>query len=220
MVDDDPASRNLDVYDTKNGLWNPDLGELECPNGWELLASGDAFLTRRVKAGGLYWVVWRPKGRNREHRRILGLVAPAEAIAAARAAATDTAELRAKQRVSNARHRERSEADYRAEFVVAVLQWLDFTDEHQALAEAIAAGSAEQAAVVGSGRVGRTKTLSLDERAALAARAYIRHHHTAYEDELFELDPFEADIDDDDYRRIKQAAQRAVDEFLETHRRH
>jgi hypothetical protein len=36
MVDDGPAQRNLDVYDTKNGLWNPDLGELECAQGWEL----------------------------------------------------------------------------------------------------------------------------------------------------------------------------------------
>ncbi|MGH9064996.1 MAG: DUF2293 domain-containing protein [Acidimicrobiales bacterium] len=39
-------------------------------------------------------------------------------------------------------------------------------------------------AEVGSGRVGRTRTLSVHERAALAARAPIRHRCTYYEDRL------------------------------------
>jgi len=64
------------------------------------------------------------------------------------------------------------------EFVVAVRAWLDFAAEHFALAEEIAVCAAEQAAVVGSGRVEWTRTLPLEERAALAARPYIRHRHT------------------------------------------
>ena len=35
---------------------------------------------------------------------------------------------------------------------------------------------------MGSGRVGRTRTIEIDQRAALAVRALIRHRYTAYED--------------------------------------
>ena len=68
--------------------------------------------------------------------------------------------------------------------------------------------------MVGSGRVGRTKLLRLEERAELAARVTIRHRFTDYDDRLVELDPFEAEVDDFEYRSIKHAAQDAVDDFL------
>ncbi len=218
MTAEDPARLNLEVYDMREGLWHPEHGDVELPQGWEFLPSGEAFLTRRVKAGGAYWVVWRPRGRNREHRRKLGLFAPARAIAQARSEAAETAERRVEQRAVGARRRDRLEVDYRAEFTAAVLRWLDFAPEHEKLAEEIALGAAEQAAVVGSGRVGRTKTLTLDERAALAARAFIRHRHTDYEHQLVSLDPSGVSIDDLDYRDIKHDAQHAVDAFLDTHR--
>jgi hypothetical protein len=57
MVDEDPTELHLEVYDTKSGLWHPELGDLEQPDGWDLLPAGDAFLTRRVKGAGDYWVV-------------------------------------------------------------------------------------------------------------------------------------------------------------------
>ncbi len=116
---------------------------------------------------------------------------------------------------------ERVEADYQTELRGTVLAWLDFTPEHQDLAARIADGAAAQATVVGSGRVGRTKTLSVDERAVLAARAYIRHHHTDYHDRLDNANVgIGDDIDDDDYREIKRAAHDAVEAFLDAHRRH
>ena len=74
------------------------------------------------------------------------------------------------------------------------------------------------AAEVGSGRVGRTRMLSLEERASLAARAVIRHRHTSYEDDLFDAsmdDPWDEGFW---YREIKTEAQRAVDDFLNRHR--
>jgi hypothetical protein len=222
MVDDDPAGLHLEVYDTKAGLWHPELGDLEQPAGWTFLAAGDAFLTRRVKAAGLYWELFRPKGRG-QHRRKLGLLAPVEAIAAARVAATVTASRRETQRESSSRQRDQAEAAYRGEFEAAVLRWLAFAPEHQLIADEIARGAVDRAAVVGSGRVGRTKQLTLEERAALAARAYIRHRHTDYEDRLFSLEVSELDIDSDngdvgDYREIKWRAQREVDAFVEQHR--
>ena len=92
MVDEDPARLHLEVYDTKSGLWHPELGDLDQPDGWDLLPAGDAFLTRQVKAAGAYWVLFRPKGRG-QHRHQLGLLAPIESIAAAREAAAVTAAM-------------------------------------------------------------------------------------------------------------------------------
>ena len=226
MVDEDPARLHLEVYDTKSGLWHPELGDLDQPDGWDLLPAGDAFLTRQVKAAGAYWVLFRPKGRG-QHRHQLGLLAPIESIAAAREAAAVTAARRETQRESSSRQRERAEAAYRAEFEEAVLRWLAFAPQHHVIADEIARGAVDRAAVVGSGRVGRTKQLTLDERAALAARAFIRHRHTDYEDRLFSLELGELDIDSGigtsevgDYREIKRTAHGEVDAFLEQHRVH
>jgi hypothetical protein len=225
----DVRSVQLDVYDSKGGLWNPDLGELAAPDGWEFLPSGDTFVTRRVKAAGLYWNVWRPRGRNRPHRSRLGVFAPAATIAAARDAAEKTEQRRVRQRTSNARHRGKVEAAYRDEFSASVRAWLAFAPEHAHLAEEIVRDTADRAVVVGSGRVGRTTLLPLEQRAALAARATIRHRFTDYEDRLDELDRFGSEvdgseidgseIDDFHYRATKQAAMAAVDEFLDAHRR-
>jgi hypothetical protein len=208
---------HLDVYDTRDGPWNPDHGDIEVPKDWEFLPTGDAFVTRAVKAAGRYWLCWQPRGRHRPHRRLLGLWAPAEAIRAAEEQAKATAEKRAAARTVNARSRARREQRYQEQLRDAVLTFLDFAPEHADLAEQIAAETAAHAAVVGSGRVGRTQLLTLEEKARLAARAHIRHRHTSYEDELSDV-PFEAWDEDDLYREIKGAAHEAVDEFLDKHR--
>ena len=97
MSGSDLTRLHLDVYDTRRGRWNPDHGQVEIPDGWEFLPSGDAFVTRRVKAAGEYWVAWRPRGRNRPHCRRLGLWAPGEAIEAAGPEAAETEEERARR---------------------------------------------------------------------------------------------------------------------------
>ena len=155
-----------------------------------------------------------PSRRNRDHRRKLGLYAPEATIAAASERARETEERRAKQRVTNQASRGQAEDRYRHQLADAVRTWLDFAPQHARLADKIAAGVADHAAVVGSGRVGRTRLLSLDERAALAARAYIRHRYTDYEEQL---DRFGL-LDDDVHREIKATAQSSVDEFLAAHR--
>ncbi len=90
----DLTGLQLDVYMTREGPWNPEHGEIEIPDDWESLESGDAFVTRRVKAAGTYWVAWRPRGRNRPHRRRLGFWAPKEAIESAQAEAAATEDKR------------------------------------------------------------------------------------------------------------------------------
>lgn len=218
MSDEDITQQNIDVYMTKEGPWNPDHGELEIPDDWELLPSGDAFVTRRVKAAGTYWVAWRPRSRKRRHRRRIGLWAPKVAIDEALEEAAATEEQRAKKRERSAKAREKREAEYRDELAEAIRRFLAFAPEHADLADEIATEAATRAAAVGSGRVGRTRTLSLGERAALAARALIRHRYTSYEDDLFDAsieDPWDEGFW---YREVKSEAQRAVDDFLDQHR--
>lgn len=230
-AEDDLALLPLDVYDTARGLWNPEHGDVELPAGWEHLPTGDAFVTRTVKAAGPHWTLWRPRGRNRPHRRKLGLLAPAEHIAAARAEALATETTRSGQRQRSAADRRRRYEREEAELAGAVLAYLAFAPEHAELARTIAEEAARRAAQVGSGRVGRTRTRPLEERAALAARAWIRHRHTGYETWLASVPSddgqFEADECDEDegvgdpderYGAARARAQEEVDAFLARHR--
>ncbi len=207
---------HLDVYESRLGWWHPERGDLELPAGWALLPSGDAFVTRRVKAAGVYWLAWLPRSRSRRHRRLIGLLAPEATIDEAERAALENEALRARRRESGARSRQRLEGRYQDELRAAVVTYLAFASEHAALAESIAVKAAQRAAVVGSGRVGRTRVIPLEERAALAARAQIRHSHTDYHQHLDEIAVVGAD--DDLYRAVKAAAHEAVDNFLAAHR--
>ncbi|MEN8234035.1 MAG: DUF2293 domain-containing protein [Actinomycetota bacterium] len=218
MAEPDLTALQLDVYMTRNGPWNPDHGDIEIPEDWEFLPSGDAFVTRRVKAAGAFWVAWRPRGRNRPHRRKLGLWAPKDAIDSVEAEAEATEDERSKRREQSAKGREKQEDAYRVDFADAIRRFLAFAPEHAGLADEIARDAAARAAVVGSGRVGRTKTLTLDKRAALAARALIRHRNTSYDDDLFDAEAEDPWGEESWYREVKAEAQWAVDEFLERHR--
>jgi len=212
------STQHLDVYATKNGPWNPEHGGIEIPAGWDFLPSGDAFLTRTVKAAGTYWLSWQPRTQHRQHRRLLGLWAPSQAIAAALMRAEETAARRAAKRALGAQSRRRQEDRYRDELEAAVVHFLAFAPPYRELEQRIAKETAAHAAVVGSGRVGRTRNLTLDDRAALSARAYIRHRFTSYHDDLDSLSPEHWD-EEYLYREIKGAANEAVDRFLLEHRR-
>lgn len=211
----DLTAVHLDVYESRDeGLWHPEHGQLQEPDGWEFLAPGDAFVTRRVKSAGRYWSLWKPRDRNHGYRRLVGLFAPADVIAEARVMAAQTAEVRAGRRVQGAVYRARREDSYRQELAEAVVAFLGFAPEHADLARSIATEAAERAGEVGSGRVGRTRRLTLEERAALAARALIRHKYTEYEERL------DAEVWDDDflYRVVKADAHREVDRYIDEHR--
>jgi hypothetical protein len=142
------------------------------------------------------------------------LWAPKAAIEAAQAEAAATETQRTTRREQGARSRAKQEAAYRDEFEDAIRWFLAFAPEHVDLADQIAREAATRAAEVGSGRVGRTRMLSLEERASLAV---IRHRHTSYEDEIFDAsmdDPWDEGFW---YREIKTEAQHAVDDFLRRH---
>ena len=206
----------LDVYQGRDGWWNPEHGLIAPPANWEFLPRGQAFVTRAVKAADVFWPAWAPRSRTRQHRRLLGLWAPASTIESALRSAAQTAAAREARREASARSCARREARYESELAQAIVAYLRFAPEHHALAESIARSAAGRAAEVGSGRVGRTRVLSLDERAALAARAQIRHQHTDYHVRLDELTLVGAD--DDLYRAVKAEAGDAVDSFICAHR--
>ena len=176
-------------------------------------------VTRQVKDAGVYWLAWRPRSRSRAHRRKLGLWAPSEAIERARAAAAETSEKRERARERGARQRAVAEDRYRAELAQAITEYLAFSRTHAKLAAEIAEGASLRAAEVGSGRIGRTRTMPLEERAALAARAWIRHRYTDYESRLDNAVGDDFLLSEVAYRSVKSTANDAVDAFIADHRR-
>ena len=197
------------------GWWCRQYGNIEIPEGWESLPPGDAFVTRQVKLMGPHWVA---KKRAKGYTQTLGIWAPKENIEAAKKLAEETTAQREAKRVVSRKQREKQEAKYRERFAEAVYEHLDFSRRYQKLAHDIAKAVAEHATEVGSERVGRTRKLTLEEKAVLAARAHIRHNYTKYEDQLLGFD-FPLEPDDYLYREVKNEAQEAVDEFLSRHRR-
>ena len=130
----DLASLRLDVYEGREGWWNPEYDVVVPPQDWEFLATGQAFVTRSVKAAGVFWLAWAPRSRTRQHRRLLGLWAPAAAIASAQRSEADTASARAARREAGARSRARQEARYQDELAAAIVEYLHFAARHEALA--------------------------------------------------------------------------------------
>jgi hypothetical protein len=158
----------------------PDGRRLSPPATWACLPPGDAGLTRRVKAAGPSWAVIERKGRKAFSK---GLWAPAETIAAQRAAldAERSTDTYAKKRAADTSRRERVQADYVVTFEQEVRTFLRFTPAWHAQATLLARLVAEHATPVGSGTVARTKRIPVAERAEAAVIAWMRHQTTAYD---------------------------------------
>ena len=110
---------------------------------------------------GPHWLeVKAAKGYTRK----LGIWAPEKNIEAAIKLAQETQAQREAKRIVSRAQREKQEAKYRKQFAEAVYVYLDFASRYEKLARKIAQGTAEQATVVGSERVGRTKKLTLEEK--------------------------------------------------------
>jgi len=154
---------------------------LTIPAGWELLAPGDAGLTRRVKAAGPTWTVQEKVGRRMFSR---GVWAPAAHIASARAALTsERADPAYAKRLGAARERRDKKQDaYVEDFRGAVVGYLAFHARHADLASVLADAITKHATPVGSGTVARTERIPIDERAESAVIAWMRHQTTAYDD--------------------------------------
>ena len=220
-VSDPSAVKGLPVYRPRPGeegdLWTKDFGIIRIPQGWEFLPRGDAFVTRRVKKGP-HWVLWGQYNKKGGYAPVKGVFAPAAAIEEAQATAGATKTKREQSRPKAARQRERAETQYRRAFEEACVRFLNFAPNHRELAQAIASKTAATACQKYSGRVGRTSLLDLDEKAALAVRAYVRHNHTDYDSNLPPFDDRWSSLADDAYREARAMAHAEVDRFLKEHR--
>lgn len=207
---------NLVVYEMGNwkeqGVSEPSFGRIPVPEGWDLLQAGDPLLTRRVKGRGKWWEYCRAY-KTKSYDLTLGIFAPVEIIQEeCKKVAFERTTESYKQRLQKSRKtRRKKEAQYTDEFKKACFQFLNFAPEYEGLAWTIAEEAAALASEVGSGRVGRTSTLTLEEKAELATRAFIRHNFTNYDEGL-------ADGGELKYREIKGAAGAAVTRFIEKHR--
>jgi len=165
---------------TANTVRSPDGKVVNVPEGWILVPPGDAALTRRTKAAGDHWIVQERKGRKVFSR---GIWAPAATIDRLRAElqAERSTDSFAKKRESDARRREKAQAEYVEDFFGAVVTFLNFHPSHADLAQRMARAVTDHATPVGSGTVARTKRIPVEQRAESAVIAWMRHKTTAYD---------------------------------------
>ncbi len=165
---------------TPNTVRSVDGTILTAPDGWALLAPGDAALTRRVKEAGDHWIVQEKKGRKIFSRGVWAPAATIERIRAELEADRGT-ESYAKRKEADARRRDKAQAEYVDGFFGVVLAFLAFHPHYADLAERLARAVTEHATPVGSGTVARAKRIPVEKRAESAVIAWLRHQTTAYD---------------------------------------
>ncbi len=162
-------------------VWDKQGNRLDLPEGWDCLKPGDAAVTRTLKSLGPTWTATRRKGRKTFSD---GVWAPANNIAEARRIVAEkrAAPGYARKREADLKRREKKQAAYEVSFHEALLKWLNFHPRHQADAGRLARLVCAHAVPVGSGTVARTERISIEERAAAAVIAWMRHQTTAYDE--------------------------------------
>lgn len=137
-------------------------------------------LTRRVKAAGPVWTVQEKRG-NKVFSR--GIWAPSSRIAQIRAEVERERQDPAygKRLAAGRARRAVAQQEYAEDFTAAVQQFLAFAPNHAELAARLAAAIAAHATPVGSGTVARTQRIPIEERAAAAVIAWLRHQTTGYD---------------------------------------
>lgn len=144
------------------------------------LASGDAALTRRAKAGSRLWAVVVRFSRTRRRYERQGILVEEDALERAEAACLADEQARARRREREAARRAEQDLDLQERMASAIERL--FPGCPPARAHQIAG----RAAARGSGRVGRTAAgRALDPRAIeLAVAASVRHRDTRYDELL------------------------------------
>jgi len=165
---------------SKGELIGPEGKVLTVSEGWSFLAAGDAGITRKVTAKGKYWRVEYRKGRRTFSS---GIWAPTSTIIQAQHEVQQvrtTDEYRKKLNYA-AERREKHQAAYETEFCKTVEDFLAFHPVHKNLEKKLAMAVTALAIPVGSGTVARTQMIPVEERAARAVIAWMRHQTTAYD---------------------------------------
>lgn len=153
---------------------------LSIPGTWVFLEAGDPGVTRKVTAAGEYWRVQIRKGRRDIS---LGVWAPKDTIENAKA---ETEKVRStesyKKSMANANiRRDKKQDAYAEQFYFEIRLFLSFAECYKDYEEAMAKAITAHAIPVGSGTVARTETIPIEERAAKAVIAWMRHQTTDYD---------------------------------------
>jgi hypothetical protein len=150
------------------------------PAGWQNLPSGDASVTRKLKSLGPSWTVQEKKGRKSFSH---GVWAAKEHIEAAKSLVeAQRADPKHQKKLAQAKvRREEKEVVFSTDFQQEIIKFLNFDKKYQALVEQLAVLVKEHAVPVGSGTVARSSSVTLDDKAALAVMAWMRHQTSAYD---------------------------------------
>lgn len=150
------------------------------PAGWSFQPAGDAGVTRKITAKGVFWRVQVKKGRRMISK---GIWAPKETIDNAiqeMTAKRSTASYQ-KNLENSRKRREKKQEAYAIEFFRAVQDFLNFAPSYLDIEKQIAKAVTDHAVPVGSGTVARTEMIPLKDRAARAVIAWMRHQTTGYD---------------------------------------
>ena len=164
-----------------NGTLIGEKGEkLIPPEGWAFLPAGDAGITKKVSAKGIFWRVQAQMGRRIVSK---GIWASGETIAMAKqeVEAVRSTEAYQKKLDNDRQRRGKKQAEYEKEFCLEVRTFLAFAPRHHEMEKEMAEAITTHAVPVGSGTVARTAMIPVEERAAKAVIAWMRHQTTAYE---------------------------------------
>ncbi|MBY0514441.1 MAG: DUF2293 domain-containing protein [Gemmataceae bacterium] len=177
-------------------FWGKRPAERAIPPGYACLYPGNTFVTRRARqlAAERGVKVFTQMKKSGRFTRAAAYYVPTDLLAAVEAEARATEAERAEKRVAGQKARAKAHVRELAQAAGLIRR----------LFPAIPAGEAEQVAVhayeVGSGRVGRARSLSAEQKVIFAVRAHVRHEHTDYDDLL-------RDGWDKDYARERVAGQ-------------
>ncbi len=169
------------VIPDKNGNLISNTGSFFVPpKHWAFLPAGDAGITRKITARGIYYRVQIKKGRRFISK---GIWAPAQTIAEAKKEVEST-RLTDEYKIKLNKDRERrahKQQGYEVEFCREVERFLDFHKTYKVQEKKMAKLVTTHAIPVGSGTVARTQMIPVEERAARAVIAWMRHKTTAYD---------------------------------------
>jgi len=150
------------------------------PAAWENLPPGDASVTRKVKSLGPTWSVQEKRGRKTFSH---GVWAAKEQVGEAKALVeAQRADPKHQKKLAQAKvRREEKEEVFGEDFQQAIIKFLNFDEKYKALVEQLAVLVKEHAVPVGSGTVARSSSVTLDDKAALAVMAWMRHQTSSYD---------------------------------------
>lgn len=172
--------KNIVNPDNNGNLIASDGSYFVPPKHWTFLPAGDAGITRKITARGMYKRVQVKKGRRLISK---GIWAPTNIIQDATTEVNATRQTDAyKTKLTKDRQRRAKKQEvYEEEFQEEVRKFLNFNTKHKALEMEMALRITKHAIPVGSGTVARTQMIPIEQRASRAVIAWMRHKTTAYD---------------------------------------